>query len=103
VDLLASRGTVLNVCPTSNVKLGIVPDLGSHPIAHLIERGVRVTINTDDFTVFGADICDELTNLYEYSHLDVDAIEKVLRTGIEEAPKSVQTKISQSSMQTVKA
>ncbi|EPX81051.1 adenosine deaminase [Litoreibacter arenae] len=48
VDHLAERGIVLEVCPGSNVALGVYPDWRSHPIEKLRERGVKVTVSTDD-------------------------------------------------------
>jgi adenosine deaminase len=48
VDTLAERGIVLEVCPGSNVALGLYPDLAAHPVARLREGGVRVTLSTDD-------------------------------------------------------
>ncbi|MEX3014663.1 adenosine deaminase [Gymnodinialimonas hymeniacidonis] len=48
VDTLAERGTVLEVCPGSNVFLGVYPNLRMHPIQRLRERGVKVTVSTDD-------------------------------------------------------
>lgn len=48
LDRLAETRVMLEVCPISNVTLGIFPDMAAHPIAKLRERGVRVSINTDD-------------------------------------------------------
>jgi len=48
---LRARGVTLDLCPTSNVQAGIVPDLASHPLAMLHRRGVPVSLSTDDRTV----------------------------------------------------
>ena len=48
VDRLAEQGTVLEVCPGSNVTLGLYPGFDRHPVARLREREVRVTLSTDD-------------------------------------------------------
>jgi adenosine deaminase len=48
VHELVDRGTVLEVCPGSNVVLGLYPDFASHPIAKLRDAGVKVTVSTDD-------------------------------------------------------
>ena len=45
---LAERGTVLEVCPTSNVVLGAYPDYAAHPFPVLRDAGVRVTLGSDD-------------------------------------------------------
>ena len=48
VAMLADKGVTLEVCPGSNVVLGVVPDWQSHPIQRLREAGVKVTVSTDD-------------------------------------------------------
>jgi adenosine deaminase len=48
VAYLAGSEISLDVCPTSNVMIGLYKDLSEHPLAALREAGVRVTMNTDD-------------------------------------------------------
>jgi adenosine deaminase len=48
VDEIAEQGIVLEVCPGSNLALGIYRTWRDHPIHRLRERGVKVTISTDD-------------------------------------------------------
>ncbi len=45
---LKDRDVTLEVCPGSNVVLGLFPDFGSHPIRDLRDAGVKVTVSTDD-------------------------------------------------------
>ncbi|WP_370515349.1 adenosine deaminase [Paracoccus sp. S-4012] len=45
---LAEAGVTLEVCPGSNVALGLYPSVAAHPIARLADAGVRVTVSTDD-------------------------------------------------------
>ncbi|MGY1703615.1 adenosine deaminase [Geodermatophilus sp. SYSU D00697] len=47
VDLLLDRGVSLDVCPSSNVALQVVPSLGEHPLPALLAAGVPVSLNTD--------------------------------------------------------
>jgi len=42
------RGTAFEVCVTSNYQSGVIPALEAHPLAAMLERGLNVTINTDD-------------------------------------------------------
>jgi len=56
VSELAERGIVLDVCPVSNVRLGIVASLAAHPLPRLVAAGVRCSISTDDPTLFGTDL-----------------------------------------------
>ena len=45
---LAEAGVTLEVCPGSNVALGLYPSIKAHPIARLADAGCRVTVSTDD-------------------------------------------------------
>jgi adenosine deaminase len=59
VDLARERGTVLEVCLTSNYQSGVVPALSDHPLARLIDAGLVVTLNTDDPGISGITLSDE--------------------------------------------
>jgi adenosine deaminase len=81
---LAERAIVLEVCPTSNVVLGVYPDYASHPLPALREAGVKVTLGSDDPPYFATSIgheyqvafeqlgCDE-ADLLEMTHNALDA------------------------------
>jgi adenosine deaminase len=60
VEVLRQRGITLDLCPTSNVQTGTVPDLAAHPVARLHRAGVSVTISTDDRTVSDTTLSAEL-------------------------------------------
>jgi adenosine deaminase len=60
VERLAREAITLDMCPWSNVKLGVVPDFAGHPLGRLHARGVPVTVSTDDPTVFGRSLTEEL-------------------------------------------
>jgi aminodeoxyfutalosine deaminase len=53
---LAGRGTVLDVCPLSNLRTGVVRSLEEHPLPHLVASGVRCSISTDDPAMFDTDL-----------------------------------------------
>ena len=63
VERLARDGIVLEVCPGSNVTLGVYPDLAAHPIDRLREREVIVTISTDDPPFFHTTLIKEYEDL----------------------------------------
>lgn len=63
VEHLAETGTVLEVCPGSNVALGVYPNWKAHPIERLREAGVKVTVSTDDPPFF------HTTMVHEYKRL----------------------------------
>ena len=53
---LASRGTVLDVCPISNLRTRVVRSLEEHPLPRLVAAGVGCSISTDDPAMFGTDL-----------------------------------------------
>src|SRR5213082_399913 len=53
---LAGRGTVLDVCPISNLRTRAVASLDEHPLPQLAAAGVRCSISTDDPALFGTDL-----------------------------------------------
>lgn len=63
VERLAAEGVVLEVCPGSNIALGLYPDWSLHPIRALREAGVKVTVSTDDPPFFGTDMTREYERL----------------------------------------
>lgn len=64
VEELRDRGIPLEVCPTSNVCLGVFPDLASHSFDRLYRSGVRVSVNSDDPPFFGTDLTGEYLALH---------------------------------------
>ncbi|HEV3134446.1 MAG TPA: adenosine deaminase, partial [Acidimicrobiia bacterium] len=58
VERLVAERTPLTVCPFSNVKLRVFPDLQHHNFGELLDRGLLVTINSDDPAYFGGYVAD---------------------------------------------
>ena len=78
VKELADRGILLEVCPTSNHLLHVVDSIEAHPLAALVDAGVRVSINTDDPGWFATDLVGELriaAQLLDASPADVVALQ----------------------------
>ena len=50
----------IEVCPTSNLRLGLVEDLASHPFGELHRAGLEVSLNTDDPALFETDLVREI-------------------------------------------
>jgi len=74
---LADRGTVLEVCPGSNVFLGAVESLEAHPIAKLRDAGVKLTVSTDDPPFFRTTMSaeyDGLQRVFDWQEEDFRAL-----------------------------
>ncbi|MFN4155379.1 MAG: adenosine deaminase [Paracoccaceae bacterium] len=85
VDELAERGIVLEVCPGSNVALGLYPDWRSHPIGQLYDRGVKVTVSTDDPPFFHTTMAREFDQLHEAFEWDDGVFASLNRTALDAA------------------
>lgn len=85
VDELAERGTVLEVCPGSNIALGIYPDWRHHPIGQLYDRGVKVTVSTDDPPFFHTTMTREWDRLADAFDWDAGVFDRLNRTALDAA------------------
>lgn len=56
---IRDRGLTLEVCPASNVAIGLYSSIGVHPLPKLVAAGLRVTLNSDDPAYFGVDVASE--------------------------------------------
>jgi adenosine deaminase len=82
---LADRGIVLEVCPSSNVALGLFPTYEDHPLGALREAGVRVTLGSDDPPYFGCSIGSEYAVAHERIGFEEGQLNDVTRTAVEAA------------------
>lgn len=74
---LVERQIPLEVCPGSNVCLGVAPSLAHHQISRLLEAGANVTINSDDPPMFNTDLTNEWLACAETFGWGVDTLEKL--------------------------
>jgi adenosine deaminase len=92
VDELAEKGIVLEVCPGSNVTLGLYPSFRDHPIAELDRRGCKVTINTDDPPFFHTTMAKEYEALHRAFDWDEGQFRKIARAALDAAFCDADTK-----------
>jgi len=85
VALAVERGVTFDVCPLSNVKLGVVPSLAGHPLRALMKAGVRCTISTDDPLVFANTLNGEYTALAAEAGFTRAELAQLVRNGWEVA------------------
>jgi aminodeoxyfutalosine deaminase len=91
VSSLARGRVALDVCPSSNVALGLVADLDHHPFARLWSAGVPVTVGSDDPPFFGTRLTDELEHVTRLAGLTRREVAALQRTAIRAsfAPASI--------------
>ncbi|KAJ3325922.1 hypothetical protein HDV06_002307 [Boothiomyces sp. JEL0866] len=66
VELAKSNNVLLEVCPISNWYCGVVPDYQSHPIRKLLDRGLKVSINSDDAGIFHTSLVQDYQMLIQH-------------------------------------
>jgi adenosine deaminase len=76
VELARDRGTVFEVCVTSNYQSGVVPALSDHPIQRMIAAGLNVTINTDDPSVSQITLSEEYRLVAEDLGMSLDTLKE---------------------------
>jgi adenosine deaminase len=82
MDRLRRERIRLNICPSSNLALGVMSDIAHHPIRILVDNGVRVTINSDDLMIFGHSVSQEYLLLYQERVLTANELDAIRREGL---------------------
>ena len=85
VARLVQQQIPLAVCPQSNVRLGVVETMSEHPILEMLERGLRVTVNSDDPAYFGGHLIDNYRLLYTEASMSHEQAAQLIRNGLEAA------------------
>ena len=85
VERLVAEGVALTVCPLSNMKLQVFPDLRDHNLRRLLQRGVRITINSDDPAYFGGYIAENYLAAQRALGLTREELSAIARNAIEAA------------------
>jgi adenosine deaminase len=81
VQRLADADICLDVCPTSNVKLGVV-EMDCHPLPALLQAGVACSVNADDSLLFGVSLLDEYELCRAQFLLSDEELARVAQTSI---------------------
>lgn len=74
LDCFRERGVTVEICPSSNLRLGLIPSLEAHPLNAFLEHGVRVTVNSDDPMLLGTTLSRELHLMARAHGLGPDAV-----------------------------
>jgi adenosine deaminase len=82
VEHLRKRQIPLEICPTSNIRLGVYPDYAAHPLRQLWDAGLLVTVNSDDPPMFGTDLNHEYEALVDHFGFGADELEQASLNGL---------------------
>lgn len=92
IDFLIEKNITLDMCVKSNFMLNIVEDYKKHPIKQLFDKGVKVTISSDDPLFFNSNITKEYCLLVEELNFTMDDIYILNRNALEASFADINTK-----------
>ncbi len=81
VKEIVQKEMALTVCPLSNQKLKVVPDLTKHPIKKMLDLGIKATINSDDPAYFGGYLNENYFAIIENLQLSKKEILTLIKNG----------------------
>jgi adenosine deaminase len=85
VEYVRDHRIPLEMCPTSNVQTGAVSSIDLHPIREYFDRGLRVTVNTDNRLMSNTTMTNELALCCEHLGFDLEEIKKLILNGFKSA------------------
>ena len=93
--LLAERGVVLEVCPASNVALGVAGAIEQVPVRELKAAGVQVALGADDPLLFRSGLLEQYAAVRDEQHLSDEAVADLARDAVRgsAAPADVRTRL----------
>jgi len=83
VQELAQRKMPLTVCPLSNLKLKVVKDISKHPLKEMMDKGLFVTVNSDDPAYFGGYVSENFEAMQQALNLTKEDIYTLARNSFE--------------------
>lgn len=78
MSAVRAHGAVIEVCPTSNLRIGGLRDPQHHPVQRFLEEGVPVVVASDDPGIFGTTLRDELAWVARHAGLDSVAVDELI-------------------------
>ena len=73
----------LTVCPLSNLRLRVIDELTHHPLRRMMDKGLVVTVNSDDPAYFGGYVNDNYRAVSDALSLTRQEITAIVRNGIQ--------------------
>lgn len=98
VNYLAEHKIPLEICPLSNVRTRVVQSIEKHPVRRYFDRGIPISINTDDPKMFGNSLAEEYQSLETKLGFSREEIQKIIMQGIETSwlPEEKKLKLAKS-------
>ncbi|MEJ5201886.1 MAG: adenosine deaminase [Anaerolineales bacterium] len=85
MELLAEKGVLLELCPTSNAHTRAVEEIGLHPVRRFFDFGIRIAIGDDDPITSNTRLSRELTLLQEQFGFSIPELQRIQKMALEAA------------------
>ena len=83
MHVLTERQVPLELCPTSNLRTGAISGLASHPLRVYFDRGLMITLNSDDPAMFATSLNEEYTLAQQQFDLSDEHLRELTRNSFE--------------------
>jgi adenosine deaminase len=83
VDVLGIYEIPLTSCPLSNLKLKVIQKMEDHPLKEMLDRGIKVTVNSDDPAYFGGYLNDNYIAVADALDLSKEEIIQLVKNSFE--------------------
>lgn len=92
MQMVKDRGIALELCPTSNIFLGLFKDMAEHPLPKFYEAGIKISINSDDPPFMSTRVAKEYERVQEAYQYSDETMNHITRMAIESAFVDQQTR-----------
>ena len=95
LDRIVASGVALEICPVSNVALGVYSDLSSVPLPTLLEAGATIALGADDPLLFGSRLLGQYAAMRAAHHLSDEQLAELARMSVRasSAPDDVRKRL----------
>lgn len=83
MELLKEKNIFLEMCPTSNLQTKAVSSINEYPIREYLDRGIKVTVNTDNTTVSNTSLAKEYKLLMDELAFTIEEIKELIDNSVE--------------------
>lgn len=90
--MVMDKGITLEMCPTSNRITHAVEDMSNYPLVDFLNRGIKVTVNTDDMAICRTTLADEFRYVEKAFSITAHQEQIILENAVSAAFTSMQTK-----------
>lgn len=101
MECLLKRDVTVEACPISNLRTKVVPSLREHPIRGFLDKGLSVTVSTDDPSMFNTDMNKEYLQLHRQLNFTVPELFKLSLNAVDSSflPEEQKAKLRRSFME----